>query len=157
MRTRILIVTAAVAVGLIAPSQAAAVKNFSGKTSQNRTIKLTVGDDNLLQTLNVNWITRRCRKSSARFQHRTVFRPPFDNSTPDAFDDAGAFTDRDQGGIRSRVSITLTGRRTFDPANPAAEKWDGTLKANVVVRRRGRVIDRCVLRQITWTAGPVEI
>ena len=74
-------------------------------------------------------------------------------ATPDEFNDAGSFTVADRGGIRSRVTITLTGRHAFDPANPAAESWSGTLKANVVVRRRGKVIDRCNLRQINWSAG----
>lgn len=157
-RTPVLLTIAALSVALVAPSNAAAVKNFRGKTQQGRTIKLTIGDDGLLQTLNINWITRRCRHSRARFQHRTTFRPPFDTSTPDAFSDAGAFTDIQSGGIRSRVNITLGGQRTqLDPADPATERWKGTLKASVVVRRRGKVIDRCTLRQITWTSGPVEV
>ncbi len=54
------------------------------------------------------------------------------------------------------MTIYLAGRRTFDPANPAAESWSGTLRANVVVRRRGRIIDRCRLRQINWNATLVQ-
>ena len=152
MRTRTMLVTAVVAAALVAPSEAAAVKNFSGKTQQNRSINLSIGDDQLLETARINWITRRCAQSGSRFQHITAFRRPYDSATPDAFTDAGSFTVRDRGRIRSRVRITFAGQRTFDPANPAAETWNGTLKANVVVRRRGRVIDRCRLREITWTA-----
>jgi hypothetical protein len=153
MRTPVILTTAAVAVALVAPSQAAADKSFSGKTSQNRSVSLTTGDDNVLKTFRVNWITRRCAQSGARFQHITSFRPPFDSATPDAFSDARSFTVRDRGRIRSRVTITLAGQHAFDPANPAAEKWFGTLKAKVVVRRRGKVIDRCTLRSINWEAG----
>ena len=151
MRTRTLILTTtALAAALVAPSQAAADKSFSGKTAQNRSVSLTTGDDNVLKTFRLNWLTRRCAKSGSRFQHITSFRPPFDSATPDAFSDAGRFTVADRGRIRSRVSIAITGQHVFDPAAPQAEKWTGTVKATVVVRRRGRVIDRCRLRSTTW-------
>ena len=152
-RTPVLLAIAAFAVALVAPSQAVADKNFSGKSAQNRTVSLTTGDDNVLKTLRINWLTRRCAQSGARFQHITRFRPPFDVATPDEFRDAGSFTVRDSGGYRSRVSITIAGRHAFDPANPAAENWSGTVSARVVVRRRGRVIDRCRLRSVNWSAG----
>lgn len=152
-RTPVLLTTAVLAAALIAPSQAAADKSFAGKTVQNRSVSLTTGDDNVLKTFRVNWITRRCALSGSRFQHITAFRPPFDSATPDAFTDAGSFTVRDRGRIRSRVKMTITGQHSFDPAVPEAEKWFGTLKASVVVRRRGKVIDRCRLKSTNWEAG----
>ena len=148
--------TAAVALtaAAVVPATASADKTFRGKTQQNRTVSLTTGDDNVLKRLRINWITRRCAQSGSRFQHITAFRPPFDSATAGAFNDAGSFRVADDGGIRSRVTIYLAGRRTVDPANPAAESWSGTLRASVVVRRNGRVIDRCRLRQVTWNAAP---
>ena len=154
MRTRkSVLITVTVVAALAAPSQASADKKFAGKSAQNRSVSLTTGDDNVLKTLRINWLTRRCAQSGSRFQHITSFRPPFDAATPDAFNDEGTFTVRDRGRIRSRVKITLTGQHVFDPAVPEAEKWTGTLKASVVVRRRGRVIDRCRLRTTNWEAG----
>ena len=150
-RTPVLLTTAALAAALVAPSNAAAVKDFRGKTPQNRTITLRIGDNNLLQTLRINWITRRCAQSGSRFQNITRLRPPLDESTPDAWRDAGAYTVR-EGRIRSRVRIAMSGTRSFDPANPGAEAWNGTVRATVVVRRGARIIDRCRLRQMTWTA-----
>lgn len=152
-RTPALLATAAVAVALAAPSQAAADTSFSGKTAQNRSVSLTTGDDGVLKTFRINWLTRRCALSGSRFQHITRFRPPFDESTPDLFDDERSFTVADRGRIRSRVTLTLTGQHALDPAVPEAEKWFGTLKAKVVVRRRGKVIDRCTLRSTNWEAG----
>ena len=148
--------TAAVALtaAAVVPATATADKRFRGKTQQGRTVTMTTGDDNVLKILRINWLTRRCALSGSRFQHITSFRPPFDSATPDAFEDAGSFRVADRGGIRSRVTIALTGQRRPDPANQATETWSGTLRANVVVRRRGRVIDRCRLRQITWNAAP---
>ncbi|HEX8120093.1 MAG TPA: hypothetical protein VF549_02400 [Solirubrobacteraceae bacterium] len=152
-RTRTSILVAALAAGVLAvPSTAAADKTFKGKTAQNRSVSLTTGDDNVLHVLRINWLTRKCAQSGSRFQHITSFKPPFDSATPDAFNDAGSFTVADRGAIRSRVRMTLTGQHVFDPANPAGEAWNGTLKASVTVRRRGKVIDRCSLRQITWNA-----
>ena len=156
MRLRMTFATtaaAALATAALVPATASADKTFRGKTQQGRTVTMTTGDDNVLKILRINWLTRRCALSGSRFQHITLFRPPFDSATPDAFNDAGSFRVADDGGIRSRVTIYLAGRRNVDPANPAVESWTGTLRANVVVRRRGRVIDRCRLRQITWNAA----
>ena len=149
----LLTTTMTAAAALVAPGTASAAKTFSGETAQGRAVTLTVADDNLLDRFRINWITRRCRQSGSRFQHFTRFRRPYDESTPDAFRDVGSFTVRDSRRIRSRVRVVLTGERTFDPANPAAEAWNGTFQASVVVRRRGRVIDRCRLRSITWNVG----
>jgi hypothetical protein len=146
---------AVVVAALAAPSEAAAVKNFSGKTQQNRTVTLRIGDDNLLDRFRINWLTRRCTQAGTRLQHITPFTRPYDESTPDAFRDAGSFVIRDDGGVRIRVSITITGQRRFDPADPGAESWSGTMSARAVVRRRGRVIDRCRRRPITWNAALV--
>lgn len=153
MKTRTAVLAAVLATALAAPSTAFADKSFRGKTAQDRSVSLTTGDDNVLKTFRINWITRRCAQSGSRFQHITPFRPPFDTATPDEFRDAGSFRVRDRGGIRSRVRITLTGRHAFEPANPAAENWFGTVKATIVVRRRGRVIDRCRLPTTNWSAG----
>ena len=143
-----------VAAALAVPSDAAAVKRFEGKTQQGRTVKLTIGDDGLLQSARINWVTKACSLSGSRFQHLTGFRPPFDSTTADAFTDAGSFTEPDKGGFRSRVTVTFSGSRAVDPANPAAETWSGTFSAKVVVRKRGKVVDRCTRKSITWSASP---
>jgi hypothetical protein len=153
MRLRTYLFSAVAVAALAAPSEAAAVKNFAGKTQQNRTINLTIGDDGMLDTARVNWISRNCAQSGSRFQNITRFRKPYDESTPESFRDVGSYTVRDRGRIRSRVTVTFAGRHFFDPANPAAEKWVGTISARVVVRRGRRVIDRCRLRSTSWEAG----
>lgn len=152
-RTSVLLTTAAVAAAAIAPSEAAAVKRFRGATDQERTVKLTIGDDNLLQSASINWVTRKCAQSGSRFQHMTAFRRPFDETTPDAFRDEGSFTVRDSGGIRSRVRIIFIGERLVDPATNV-ESWRGTVEAKVTVRRRKKIIDRCTLRPVGWEAAP---
>lgn len=134
----------------ITPAEALADKSFRGKTQQRRTVALTTDDNNILKRMRINWVTRRCSSTGSRFQHFTRFVPPFRSATPGAFDDGGSLTVRDPGGIRSRVTITVSGR--YDAA---ANKWNGWVRASVVVRKSGRVIDRCNLRKTYFSAGPV--
>ena len=133
----------------ISPSEALADKSFRGKSQQGRTVTVTTGDDNVLKGMKINWVTFRCTRSVRRFQHVTRFIPPFKSATPGAFDDGGALTVRDPGGIRSRVRLTTSGR--YDAA---ANKWNGWLEARIVVRQNGSVISRCSLRRTYFTAGP---
>lgn len=152
-RRAVLTFSAALAVVGIAAPPASAAKTFAGETQQDRKVTVAIGDDGLMTQTRIAWRTRRCR-SGEFLRDRTVFRPPIDVNTPDAFSDAGRYTLRQRGGIRIRVDIALTGKRVVDPANPAAESWRGTLKATAIVRRNGRRIDRCKLRSIGWTATP---
>jgi hypothetical protein len=148
MRATIGLVCAALAAATVAPADALADKTFKGKSAQKRTVTLTTTDGNVLRFARIGWLTRRCSLSGARFQNRTTFRPPFDAATPGAFRDAGSFTVADRGGYRSRVTLTFTGG--FDAA---ASAWRGSIEGTVVVRRRGRVIDRCTLRRTYWTVN----
>ena len=154
MTKRAVLTTAAVLATVAAvPATASAEKTFTGKTQQDRPITVRVGDDGVVNNVRVSWRTRRCR-SGEFLQDRTDFRPPFDTGTVDAFDDVGTYSLRQRGGYRIRITITLTGKRIVDPANPAAEQWQGTVRSTAVVRRNGRTIDRCSLRSIGWTATP---
>src|SRR3712207_497003 len=114
MRLRTFLCSAVLAAALVAPSEAAAVKNFTGKTQQNRTVNLTIGDDGTLDKGNINWITRSCNQSGSRFQNITRFSGPYDEDTAEAFRDSGKYTVRDRGRIRSTVSVTMTGRHVLD-------------------------------------------
>ena len=145
-----------VSAALLLPADALASKTFRGKTQQGRGVSVLVGNDGLVDRVRINWRTRRCALGGSRFQDATQFVGPFEPTTVDRFGDAGSYTVRDRGGIRSRVRITLAGRRIVDPANPAAERWEGTLRASVTVRRKGRTIDRCALRSIGWRATPAS-
>jgi hypothetical protein len=78
-----------------------------------------------------------------------VFRPPFDMATGDALQDGGTYRIRSSG-IVGRITIAVTARR-----DAARNTGRGTLRVNVQVARRGRVIDRCRLQRVTWRARPV--
>jgi hypothetical protein len=137
------------AAALAAPAQADTL--FTGRSQQDRPVTVRTGADGVVNLFRVTWRTRRCR-GGEYLQDRTDFRPPFDSATGDVFGDRGSYTLRQRGGIRIRVTIDVSGRRIADPANPAVSSWQGTVKSTGVVRRSGRVIDRCTLRSIGWTA-----
>ena len=137
-----------------APATASADQLFTGKTQQDRPATVRIGDDGIVNLVRITWRTRRCSLSGSTLRNTTAFRPPFDSATPDAFADQGAYTVRDPNRVRIRITTTLNGRRVVDPANPASVTWQGTLAAKAVVRRSGRVIDRCRLRSTGFTAFP---
>ena len=150
----VLTLAAAGAVALAAaPPAGAQEQTFTGKTRQDRPVTLRVGADGVVQFVRIAWRTRRCRQGGASLTDRTDFRPPLDDNAPHVLGDAGRYTVRRRGGIRIRVTVTVAGEHVPDPANAAAPgSWRGTIKASAVVRRRGRVIDRCSLRSTGWTA-----
>ncbi|MBE2315205.1 hypothetical protein DVA67_004420 [Solirubrobacter sp. CPCC 204708] len=82
-----------------------------------------------------------------RFNEHTTFRPRLDVATADAVQDAGTYRVRYRGGLRARITVTLAGAR-----DPATDRWSGTLAGKVMVTRRGKVIDRCEVKQLTWNA-----
>ena len=145
-RTPLAVLGAALALAVAAPP-AAHAKVFRGETAQGRNASLVVGSDGLVRRARVNW-RARCR--NGRFVDRTDFTPPFDAVTMDSLTDAGVYRLRERGGIRSRVTVRIRGRRSFDAAHPRRESWRGTLRAQVLVTRNGNYVDTCRLRRLRW-------
>jgi hypothetical protein len=147
----VLTISAAFAAAAAAPAAASADTLFTGKTQQNRPVTVRTGADGVVNLARLTWKTARCRTDN-ELQLVTGFRPTFDTATTEAFGDSGSYTARLRGGIRIRVTPTISGRRVVDPADPAKVSWQGTFRATAVVRRNGRVIDRCTQRSVGWTA-----
>lgn len=135
-----------VGVLLLAATPAVAdAKNYKGKTSQKRGVSLRTGADGVINKASLRW---RAPCGQGYFWHgATGFRPPFDAATPDAFQDEGTYRTRAKNGERSRVTTTFAGQR-----DPATDRWTGTFAVKVMVSKRGKVIDRCELKRVTWTA-----
>ena len=152
-RRAVLTLTAAFAAAAVAPAPALAAKTFKGESQQERRVTVKLGDDGLVRLFRIDWKTRDCDLERATLRDQTTFRPPFDSSTADAFADEGRYRYRDRGRKRITTTVRLDGRRVVDPATQA-ETWQGTFEAGAVVRRRGKVIDRCRLASIGWSAAP---
>ncbi len=133
----------------VAAAAGAEAKVFRGKTNQGRPASVVIGSDGLLRTARVNWRSR-CR--FGRVHDKTAFTRPHDQSTPDAFFDAGVYRSRDDDGYRLRFTVSVRGTRIADARG---ERWRGTFRAKVLVTRRGQYVDTCRTGRLRFTARPV--
>lgn len=124
---------------------AAEAKNYKGKTSQGREVKLRTGADGVVSRVALGY--RAPCGDGYRFNEHTTFRPAFDAATTDTVQDTGTYRVRYRGGLRARITPTLAGQR-----DPATDRWSGTLAVKIMVTRKGKVIDQCELKRLTWTA-----
>jgi hypothetical protein len=121
---------------------AAADVRFEGRTSQGRLALLVAEDDGVPKRGAIHWHAR-CRRGG-RVVQGAGFGRPLDLATRRRIRDVGAYrTRRYPGGIRLTVRARISGR------NVAPRRWVGRFGARAVVRRRGRVVNRCALR-VRW-------
>lgn len=130
---------------MVAPA-AADARTWRGKTKQGRPVSVVAGTDGLVNKVRVRW-RAPCRKG--HYVSRTLFLPPFDVSETARFEDAGTYRSTAQGGYGGRHTVFVDGTLGAD------DRWTGTFRVRTRVTRRGRVIDRCRLKRVTWTAEPV--
>jgi hypothetical protein len=133
----------AVAVLVVVPGVARA-ETWRGKTEQGRTVWVRTGDDDRVQRVSVSW-KAPCRKGS--YTSRTVFLRPFDVSAAAEFEDRGSYRVSVKGGYRARHTVFVRGRLEDD-------RWTGTFRVRTRVTKDGRVVDRCRLERLRWTAEP---
>ena len=133
----------------VAAAAAAEAKVFRGKTTQGRPASVVIGSDGLLRAARVNW-RARCR--FGRTRDKTIFTRPHDESTPDAFFDAGVYRRRDDAGYRLRFTVSVRGTRI---AGVRGERWRGTFRARVLVTRRGHYVDTCRTGRLRFALRPV--
>lgn len=134
----------------VAAAASAEAKVFRGKTSQGRPASIVIGSDGLLRTARVNW-RGHCR-TDGQVREKTGFSPPFDQSTPDAFYDAGTYRGRTPDGYRLRFTGSIRATRIADARG---ERWRGTFRMKVLVTRRGNYVDTCRTGRLRFTLRPV--
>jgi hypothetical protein len=127
---------------LAAPATADAT-TWRGKTEQGRAASVRTGADDLVNQVRVAW-RAPCRKG--HYVSRTLFVPPLDVSQPDRFEHAGSYRSRLKDGLRARHTVYVRGRLGAD------DRWHGVFRVRTRVRRDGRVIDRCRLDRVRWSA-----
>jgi hypothetical protein len=139
---------------LLAGTGTAEAKSFRGKTSQKRFASVVVGSDGLITRIRISYSAPCTSDPAYRFPNVLRLEPPFLSSTTDELDETVKLADRISGGGRSRQTATVTARRTVDAAG--AESWKGTFKTKAVLTRRGKRVDTCQLKRVTWTATPTS-
>src|SRR5687768_15278732 len=130
---RPLVVPALAALLVTAVPAVAEAKNYKGKTSQGREVKVRTGADGVVNRVALGY--RAPCGDGYRFNEHTTFRPQFDLATGDAVQDTGTYRVRYRNGLRARITPTLVGQR-----DPATDRWSGTLAVKIMVSRKGKVI-----------------
>jgi hypothetical protein len=126
---------------------AAADVRFEGRTSQGRQALVVAEDDGVPKRGAFNW-RARCRRGG-RLVQGTGFSRPLDLATRRRFRDAGSYrTRRYADGIRLTIRARTTGRKV------SPRRWIGRFTARAVVRRGGRVLDRCAV-SVRWRVARV--
>lgn len=134
-------------IGLLVPLAAPAASDaalFRGKTSQRLAAGLRTAQGETVKALRIAW-RAPCRKPGIRYLGTTTFATPLDRSEPGSAQDGGRYRER-TGGEVGIISVGMQARRV------TPHRWSGTFSSSVVVRRRGRVIDRCRTKRVRWTA-----
>jgi hypothetical protein len=122
---------------------ASADVRFEGRTSQGRLALLVAEDDGVPKRGAIRW-QARCRRGG-RVVQGTGFSRPLDLTTRRRIRDAGTYrTRRYPGGVRLTVRARVRGRKV------GPRRWVGRFSARALVRRRGRVVNRCTVRGIRW-------
>jgi len=121
---------------------AAADIRFEGRTSQGGYALLVAEDDGVPKRSLIRW-RADCRRPGVRLEESTGFSRPLDLSTRRRFRDAGSYRDR-EGRFRITYTLRMSGRKV------APRRWAGRFRARAVVRRAGRVVDRCSVRGVRW-------
>lgn len=149
MRTLLVALTAAgFLVTAPSPAQAQATK-FKGRTGQHRQATVRTGADGAVRSIKLGW-KARCNGTRRLFRNRTVFRAPFDRSSPSRVVDRGPYTIRYKQGFRVRVKPVMSALRRSE------FRWRGTLRIKLIARQHGRLLTRCRVKKTRWRASIPE-
>jgi hypothetical protein len=146
MRTMRAVALASIgAVGLLGAfaGPAAADIRFEGRTSQGGYALLVAEDDGVPKRGLIRW-RADCRRPGFRIRESTVFSRPLDLSTRRRFRDVGSYRENSGGRYRITYKLRTSGRKV------GPRRWVGSFRARAVVRRGGRVWDRCSVRGVRW-------
>jgi hypothetical protein len=136
----------AIVAGLAAfAGPASADVRFEGRTSQGRYVLLVAEDDGIPKRGAIHW-QARCRRAGSRPTESTGFRRPLDVNGRRRFRDAGSYRERYRNGERVTFTVRIIGRKV------GPRRWTGRFRVGAVVRRGGRVVDRCSARGVRWSA-----
>jgi hypothetical protein len=141
MRALNVFAVAGLALLAAAPADAATLR---GRTHRGLNVRIKTDPTGRATEAIFNWHVRRC--DSGRFQFRDSTAVDSKKKPAKNFFTRNPYTLRSRGGYRSRVTVHTNARRL------SIYRWKGTFSAVAIVRRHGRVVDRCHMRRLHWTA-----
>lgn len=125
-----------------APADAGTLRGF---THHGLNVKVTTDAKGRDKVALFNWHVRHCDSGRYSFTDATQVISKHGNADP-SFHTGNPYTIKQGGGVRSRVEVHTTGHRV------SIYQWKGTFKADVTIRKRGHVVDRCHFPFTHWTA-----
>jgi hypothetical protein len=122
----------------------AEAKTFRGKTSQGRHASVVTGADGVPTKVRI-FYKAKCSQSPF-VTGGTMYLPPFDSVNAAALQDAGVEHVKgkrkgETARITSAVHMRLHGSH-----------WSGTYRVKLVIHYKGRRIDTCQAKRISWRA-----
>jgi hypothetical protein len=120
---------------------------FEGRTSQGRLVVLVAEDDGVPKRGAIRW-EADCSIPGDYVIQGTGFSRPLDVSTRRRFRDVGSY--RLRGHPNQRVTVWMSGRKV------GPRRWAGRFRARLVLRRGGRVVNRCSVGGVRWRAVRVR-
>ena len=133
-------------VAVMTPAAAEAV-TYRGTTGQGSNAGVVVDSQGITQRVTIAW-TARCGQFGVRWKDATTVPGPFRSQS--SLREAGRYRVR-SGRFTGSIAVRLRATKV------SAFRWKGTFKASVVVRRRGKVIDRCRMGTTRWRATIPQI
>jgi hypothetical protein len=122
----------------------AAGKLWRGRTRQGKRVSVRTGDDGLVLRVRIRWRSR-CG-NGRKLNGATGFVRPFDSVGERSFLDEGSYRVSVKGPGTSIDTVHIRGSLTRNGP------WRGVFRVRTEFRRDGRVVGRCRLRGVRWTA-----
>lgn len=142
MSRRRLVLALILPVSMVAPAQAVAA-TYTGKSTQGLSVALKTRSNGRPRQFVFAWYAR-CRSGVVRSVTRAT---PGSRTTYRKFASHGSYLVRQAGGVRLSITGIAGGTRA------SAREWRGSFRLTAVVRKSGRVVDRCHLGNIRWQAA----
>jgi hypothetical protein len=128
----------------------AGATGLRGRTSQRLAASLVTGADGLVTRVRIAY-DAPCANRRYRFPNTFRFESPFRRSTVDDVTETVRIATRLRGGGRNRQTASFTAHRTVDAAG--VQTWSGTFRTRSILTRRGKRLDTCELKRVTWSVS----
>jgi hypothetical protein len=127
------------------PVQTPAPQTFRGETSQHRSASVLVAPDGTVARVRIRY-SAACRQRGYRFPNTMEVVPPFSAATPTNVTERVTLHEKLADGGHTTQTVAITARRV------APTLWRGTFRTVVILVKRGKWLDTCRLKGVTWKA-----
>ena len=127
------------------PVHTPAPQTFRGETSQHRSASVLVAPDGTVARIRIRY-SAACRQRGYRFPNTMEVVPPFSAATPTDVLERLTLHEPLSGGGHTTQTVRVSARRV------SPTLWRGTFRTQVILVRRGKWLDTCRLKDVTWKA-----